>query len=330
LKKLSKIDPCLLVITKDSTGECIIAGAGELHLNVALTDLRDFLGSKVDFKISEPIVEFRESITATSASTIVVKSPNKHNRLCLTAQPLDETLVSDIESGQVKRVDHVRDLIPTLVKDYGWSKQEAARIWCFEGSNCVVDMSHGVQYLAEIKEHVVAAFSWAVKDSVLAGEPMHGVRINIVDAVLHADAIHRGGGQIIPTARRGFFAAVLDSQPVFMEPVFLAEILTEQELAAKIHPLVMRLRGFVVDEHPKEGTPLYIVKAHIPVTESFALSDMLRQATGGRAFPQLMFSHWQVVPGNPFESGSLAGSVMKAVRARKDLPSAVPTLGDYL
>jgi len=292
--------------------------------------LRDFLGPKIEFKISEPIVEFRESITATSTTTIVVKSPNKHNRLFLTAQPLDEKLVGDIDSGQIPPADNVRELIPILVKDYGWTKQEAARIWCFEGSNCVVDMSHGVQYLAEIKEHVVAAFSWAVKDSALAGEPMHGVRINIMDAVLHADAIHRGGGQIIPTARRGFFAAVLDSQPVLMEPVFLAEILTEQEIAAKIHPLVMRLRGFVVDEHPKEGTPLYIVKAHIPVSESFALSDMLRQATGGRAFPQLLFSHWQQVPGNVFESGTLAGGLVKAVRARKELPATLPTMSDYL
>jgi len=179
-------------------------------------------------------------------------------------------------------------------------------------------------------EHVVAAFAWAVKESVLAGEPMHGVRINLVDAVLHADAIHRGGGQIIPTARKGFFAAMLTSQPTLLEPVFLAEILTEQEVAARIHPLVMKLRGYVVDEHPKDGTPLYMVKAHIPVSESFALSDGLRAATGGRAFPQLIFSHWQQVPGNPFESSSLAGGVVKGVRERKGLPSGLPELGDYL
>jgi len=329
LKKLSKIDPCLQVITKDTTGECIIAGAGELHIEVALTDLRDFLGTKVDFKISDPIVEYRETVTASSATLpSLAKSPNKHNRLYIIAEPLDENLVKAVEAGNIK-TGNLKELSTVLVKDFGWSKVEAAKLWCFSGANCLVDATHGVQYLAEIREHLAAAFEWVINESVLAGEPLHGVKISLVDALLHSDAIHRGGGQLIPTARRAFYAAILKSKPALLEPVFLAEILTEQEVAPRIHPLVMKLRGYVVDEYPKEGTPLYIVKAHIPVSESFALSDTLRGATGGRAFPQLIFSHWQPVPGDPFDAASLCGTAVVEVRKRKELGSALPLVSDY-
>jgi elongation factor 2 len=332
LKKLSKVDPCLQVITKDSTGECIIAGAGELHIEVALTDLHEFLGDKIEFTVSDPLVEFQETISTESRSIAIVKSPNKHNRLFITAEPLAEVLCKAIEAGEVDTRDTTkkRDLASTLVSKFGWNKQDAGRLWAFSGTNCLVDASHGVQYLQEIREHVVAAFEWVIKEGMLAGEPISGVRFNLLDATLHADAIHRGAGQLIPTARRGFYAAFCQASPELLEPVFLAEIVTEQEVAAKIHPLVMKLRGYVIDEQPKEGTPLYIVKAHIPVLESFGFSAAIRGATGGRAFPQLLFDHWQSVSGDPTDPASKAGELVQRIRERKGLPSKVPGINEFL
>lgn len=331
LKKLSKVDPCLQVITKDSTGECVIAGAGELHIEVALTDLREFLSDKIAFSISDPLVEFQETVTVACEGTCLAKSPNRHNRLYVSAEPMPEDICKAIAAGTLKTNDNskLRDVHSQLVSNFGWTKHETTRVWCFEGSNCLVDMTHGVSYLHEIKDAVVSAFRWTVKESVLAGEPLHGVRINLVDAHLHADAIHRGAGQIIPTTRRAIYAAILKSKPTLLEPVFLAEIVTEHDVAAKIHPLVMKLRGYVIDEYPKEGTPLYIVKAHLPVLESFGFSAEIRGATGGRAFPQLLFSHWQPVPGDPFQSATMAGEVLKKIRERRNLGSALPDINDY-
>jgi len=288
------------------------------------------LGDRIQFVESEPLVEFKETVTEKSSQVALMKSPNRHNRLWMTAEPISEELCKAIEAGELDTGDTVKlkDLSAALVSKFDWSKQEAAKIWCFRGTNCLVDSCQGVQFLHEIKEHVVAAFDWVINESVLAGEPLHGVRFNLTDAILHADAIHRGGGQIIPSARRCMYLAVLHAKPTLLEPVFLAEIVTEQEIAGRIHPLVMRLRGYIIDEQPKEGSPLYIVKAHIPVLESFGFSANLRGSTGGRAFPQLLFSHWQPVSGDPTIETSNSGVLVKKTRERRRMGPLAATIED--
>jgi len=190
-------------------------------------------------------------------------------------------------------------------------------------------MSHGVQYLNEIKDHVSSAFETIAREGVLCGEPLRGVRFNLHDASLHADAIHRGGGQLIPTARRVFYAAILAAKPSLVEPIYLAEIQTEQEVIGKIYSVVSQRRGTILEEIPKSGTPLYIVKAHLPVLESFGFDAALREATSGRGFPQLIFSHWQVMEGDPVKEGSLPNTTVMIVRKRKEMKNEIPTVEDY-
>ena len=111
---------------------------------------------------------------------------------------------------------------------YDYDLTEARKIWCFgpdgTGPNILVDCTKGVQYLNEIKDSVVAGFQWASKEGVLSEENLRGVRFNIFDVTLHADAIHRGGGQIIPITRRCLYACLLTASPRLMEPVYLCEI----------------------------------------------------------------------------------------------------------
>jgi len=216
-----------------------------------------------------------------------------------------------------------------LSDEYEWKKEDTLKIWFFEGNNVVVDMSQGVQYLHEIKDHVSSAFIDVCKESVLCGEPLRGVRFNLHDATLHADAIHRGGGQIIPTARRVFYASILCAKPSLIEPFYLAEIQTEQEVIGKIYSCVSMRRGTVLEEIPKPGTPLYIVKAHLPVLESFGFDAALREATSGRGFPQLIFSHWAVMEGDPFKADSLPNTTVMTVRKRKQMKNEIPTVEDY-
>lgn len=186
LKRLSKSDPCVHCYTSDS-GEHIVAGAGELHLEICLKDLEED-HAQVPIKIGEPVVQYRETVLAESSMVCLSKSPNKHNRIFMQALPLDEELTLQIEDGKVTPKDDFKARGRVLAEQYGWDVTEARKIWCFgpdvSGPNLLVDVTKAVQYLNEIKDSCVAAFQWATKEGVLADEVMRGVRFNILDVVL--------------------------------------------------------------------------------------------------------------------------------------------------
>jgi len=326
LFKLKNSDPCLQVLTEES-GQSIIAGAGELHIETALADLREFFGD-IKFTVSPPVVKFNETVLAASTQTCLAKSPNKLNRLYVTAEPLSEKLVTDLDSKKL-RLDNPKELYFTLTKEYGWEKNDASKLWWMEDTCCLVDMTHSLPYLASVKDHIVAAVKSATAEGVLGGEPMRGVRFNIVDAVLHSDSLHRSVAQILPAAKRAFFAALLCASPALVEPVFLAEIQAEQKVLSKIYSLLSKKRGNIIEELSKEGSTFYTVRAHIPVLESLGFDAALRQETSGHASPQLVFSHWQSLPGNPYEEGTLAGKELTKLRERKRLKDKLPVLSDY-
>jgi len=245
----------------------------------------------------------------------------------MTAQPLGDELTTALERGKLALKDS-KIMIKQLVDDFGWDKTEASKIWYFVGSNCIVDSSRGVQYLNEIKDHIRSSFEDTVQQSALCGEPMRGIRFDLLDAHLHSDTIHRGPGQIIPTASRLFFAAVLSAEPRLVEPVYLADVQTEQAVVGKIYSCVAQRRGSVVEETPRPGTPLSQVKAYLPVVESFGFASELREATSGRAFPQLLFDHWQMVQGD-LTNDSLPYKLVMEVRRRKGLKFELPTVDEF-
>merc|ERR1712054_760785 len=98
LKKLSKSDP-LVVCTTEESGEHVIAGCGELHVEICLKDLRDEY-AQCDFVMSDPVVSYRETVCDTSSIQCLSKSPNKHNRLYVVAEPIEEELSLAIEDGK--------------------------------------------------------------------------------------------------------------------------------------------------------------------------------------------------------------------------------------
>jgi elongation factor 2 len=331
LKRLSKSDPCVRCYIEES-GEHIVAGAGELHLEICLKDLQDeFTG--VELKTSDPVVSFRETVTDKSNQTCLSKSPNKHNRLYLTAEPFADGLSEAIEDGKITPRDDPKSRARELSEKYGWDVTEARKIWCFgpetTGPNTLVDVSKGVQYLNEIKDSFVAAFQWATKEGVLCEENMRSIKYNIHDVTLHTDAIHRGGGQIIPTARRVIYACQLTAGPRLMEPVYLVEIQCPESAMGGIYATLNRRRGHVISEEQRPGTPLYNVKAYLPVMESFGFTADLRSATSGQAFPQCVFDHWQVIQGDPLVPGKPQDIVL-ATRKRKGLALEIPPLDRFL
>lgn len=207
---MSKSDPMVQVFSEES-GEHIIAGAGELHLEICLKDLEEDHAC-VPIVKSDPVVSYRETVTDESSVTCLSKSPNKvstnrnltdiywyfqHNRLYMKAQPFPEGLADEIEDKKITPRDDPKVRGRYLSEKYEWDVNDARKIWCFgpdgDGANMVIDVTKGVQFLNEIKDSVKSGFDWASKEGVLCDENMRGIRFDLHDVTLHADAIHRGG-----------------------------------------------------------------------------------------------------------------------------------------
>merc|ERR1719281_1374001 len=332
LKRLAKSDPMVQCIIEES-GEHIIAGAGELHLEICLKDLEED-HAQIPLKKSDPVVSYRETVSEESSMMCLSKSPNKHNRLFMKAVPMPDGLAEDIDDGKVIPRDDCKIRGRYLADTYEYDITEARKIWCFgpdtNGPNLMIDCTKGVQYLNEIKDSVVAGFQWASKEGVLCDENLRGTRFNLYDVALHADAIHRGGGQIIPTTRRVLYASMITAEPRLMEPVYQVEIQCPENAVGGIYGVLNRRRGHVFEEAQTPGTPMFVVKAYLPVNESFGFTADLRSNTGGQAFPQCVFDHWQILPGDPMQENTKPNTIVEDTKKRKGLKPGNPDLGNYL
>jgi elongation factor 2 len=331
LNRLAKSDPCVQV--SHDKNEHIIAGAGELHLEICLKDLEeDFAG--IPIKTSPPVVSFRETVTELSRIICLAKSANKLNRLNFQAEPLADGLIAAIEAREItpRMEDRVRG--KELQTRFGWDQTDGRRVWSFgpdtEGPNLLVDTTKSAEHLQQVKEHLIGAFQWVTAKGVLCDEPLRGVRFNCVEVALHSDAAHRNGSQILPAGRRALYASLLTARPTLIEPVYLTEITAPLTVCGAVHAVLSKRRGRAFDQVQREGTPLMIIRAHLPVMESFGFDKELRSRTSGQAFPQMIFDHWENLVGDAFAPDNKLFEVITAVRKRKNLDLAIPTLDRYL
>jgi elongation factor 2 len=331
LAKLSKSDPLVLVVSDEQTSEHIICGSGELHIEICLHDLEELSG--IEIVKSNPVVTYKETVLTASSEVMMSKSANKHNRLYVTAEPLPENLPEAIEDQKITPRTEPKLRTKLLIDDFNFDINDSKKIWAFgpetTGPNLLVDKTVGVQNLNEIKDSVTGGFQWATKEGCLSGENMRGVKFSLMDVTLHADAIHRGGGQLIPTARRVFYAAYLASTPALQEPMFLVEIQCPETAVGGVYQTISTRRGEVHSEEPISGTPLFAVKAFLPVSESFGFTAALRSETSGQAFPQCVFDHWSTISGSPLEAGTKAQEILLSIRARKSMRLEIPSLDQY-
>jgi len=332
----------LVRCSTNKTGQHIIAGAGELHLEICLKDLREDYMKGAAVRVSEPIVSFGETIDAKTGydekhpKIAVSKSPNKHNRLYMYAEPLTDEFVKAVDEDEITLPNQaeMKKFGRTLADEYGWDIGLARKIWTFgcppdAKANVVVDATKGVQFLSEIKDHVVGAFMQVTTGGVLCDEVMRGIKFCITDVKLHADTIHRGAGQIMPCAKRVFSACQLSSSPKLLEPMFLLDITVPQSAQSGVFSTLNQNRGEIEKIEDRVGTPLSQIQAYLPVLESFGFTELLRKNTGGQAFPQMKFSHWKKVSGDPFSEGSAANKILMETRQRKGLKMTLPAFGDY-
>ena len=247
---------------------------------------------------------------------------------------------------ECKNSQDLPKLVPTP-KDYKVQAKEIAeahgfdadqvgqkRLWAFgpdgSGPNWVLDSTIAVQYLSEIKESVNSGFQWGTKSGPLCGEQLRGVIIKLMDVTLHADSIHRGMGQILPAARQVLFACMYLSAPTLMEPFYQADIAVPVAEAGGVYSTLALRRGQIVEEIPRAGTPMTSIKAYLPVNESFGFTGALRAATGGQAFPQCSFDHWEAMTGDPFKAGNKVYDIVRDTRKRKGMKEEMPPLEEYL
>jgi len=306
-------DPNLVTTINKETGEYLLSGMGELHLEIACK----FIVEKgLDIVTSRPIVVYRESVSDKGV-VAMGKSPNKHNRFWLQVEPLDEKVVRMIEEGVISEDMGRKNIANILYKEAKWPAEEARNVWAVdEYKNILIDATKGIQYLREAREMIISGFRWACKAGPLCEEPIRGVKVKLVDAQLHEDPVHRGPAQVMPAVRKALLGSFLTAKPILLEPIYKISVSVPSQWVGSVTSLIIRKRGRITAS--SQRGPITTISGYIPVSETFGLSAEMRSATSGHAFWQSTFDHWEKVPEN------IAANVIAEIRKRRGLPPEVP------
>uniref|UniRef100_A0A3B4VLU9 116 kDa U5 small nuclear ribonucleoprotein component n=1 Tax=Seriola dumerili TaxID=41447 RepID=A0A3B4VLU9_SERDU len=307
LRKVNKSYPSLTTKVEES-GEHVILGTGELYLDCVMHDLRKMY-SEIDIKVADPVVTFCETVVETSSLKCFAETPNKKNKITMIAEPLEKGLAEDIENEVVQITWNRKKLGEFFQTKYDWDLLAARSIWAFgpdtTGPNILVDDTLPSEVdkalLGSVKDSIVQGFQWGTREGPLCDEPIRNVKFKILDAVIAQEPLHRGGGQVIPTARRVVYSAFLMATPRLMEPYYFVEVQAPADCVSAVYTVLARRRGHVTQDAPIPGSPLYTIKAFIPAIDSFGFETDLRTHTQGQAFALSVFHHWQIVPGDPLD-----------------------------
>ncbi len=318
LRQVAKEDPTLVVAINEETGEHLISGMGELHLEIVTGRIKRDKG--VEIVTSEPIVVYRETVTGTIKS-VEGKSPNRHNRFYFDLEVLPDEIVTLIKSGEISMNQPNLERRDILMKA-GMDKDEAKSIKDIKGTNMLIDMTKGIQYLNETMELIIEGIHEALAGGPLADEPVQNLKMRLVDVKLHEDAIHRGPAQVIPAVRGAIKGGMLVAGDSLLEPVQKIQITVPMDQMGAATSQIQGRRGQVFDMTSEGDTITVVGKA--PVAELFGFAGDIRSATEGRAMWNTEFSGFELVP------NSMVKEVVIAIRKRKGLKEVLPTPSDYL
>nr|A9A9U4.1 RecName: Full=Elongation factor 2; Short=EF-2 [Methanococcus maripaludis C6] len=314
LRQIAREDNTVRVEINEETGEHLISGMGELHIEV-ITNTKIGRDGGIEVDVGEPIVVYRETITGTSPE-IEGKSPNKHNKLYMIAEPMDESVYAAYVEGKIHDEDYKKKTTAdgeARLVEAGLEKEQAKRVMSIYNGNMIVNMTRGIVQLDEARELIIEGFKEGVRNGPLAAEKVQGVKIRLVDATFHEDAIHRGPAQIIPAVRFGVRDAVAQAKPVLLEPMQSVYINTPQDYMGDGMKEINNRRGQILDME-QEGD-MSIIKSSVPVAEMFGFAGAIRGATQGRCLWSVEFSGFERVP------AELQPKIAKQIRDRKGLKS---------
>jgi len=307
LRQVGKEDPTVRIEINEETGEHLIAGMGELHLEI-ITYRIDQKG--VEIETSPPIVVYRETI-ASKAGPVEGKSPNKHNRFYIEIEPLEDTMFQalqqkKINEGKVKG----KEMVATFM-EYGLEKEEARKVWDVHERSLFINMTRGIQYLDEIKELLLEGFESALDDGPIARERVMGIKIKLMDAKIHEDAVHRGPAQVLPAIRKAIYGSIMMANPTLLEPKQKVFINTPQDYMGSATREVQNRRGQIVDMQ-QEGD-MMTLESKVPVAEMFGFAGDIRSATEGRCLWSTENAGFERLP------VELQKQIVRQIRDRKGL-----------
>jgi elongation factor 2 len=318
LQQVAKEDPTIDIEINEDTGEHLISGQGELHLEVVTQRIERNQGIPVT--TGEPIVVFREA-PQTESREVEGISPNRHNRFYMTVEPLDEDIVEVLKQGKAT-MDMPELERREALQEAGLDKDTSQNVEHIHGTNIVIDDTKGIQHLNETMELVLEGFEDALNDGPLANEPVQGSLIRLLDARLHEDAIHRGPAQVIPAVRRSLHNALVDAEVRLLEPIQEVRIDVPNEHMGAASGEVQGRRGRVDDMY-QEGD-LMVVEGVAPVEEMIGFSSDIRSATEGRASWNTENAGFQVMADN------LQREKIMDIRERKGMKMELPDAIDYI
>ena len=307
LRQIGKEDPTVRVEINEETGEHLISGMGELHLEI-ITYRIDEKG--VEIETSEPIVVYRETI-AGKAGPVEGKSPNKHNRYYIDIEPLSDELFNAIQDGKIKEGRVKKKENTSTFTEYGLPKDEAKKVWDVYKRSLFINMTRGIQYLDEIKELLLEGFESALDDGPIAREKVMGLKISLRDAKIHEDAVHRGPAQVLPAIRKAVYGAIMLANPTLLEPIQKVFINVPQDYMGAATREIQNRRGQIVDMS-QEGD-MATLESTVPVAEMFGFAGDIRSAAEGRCLWSTESAGFVRLP------PELQKTIIREIRARKGL-----------
>ena len=310
LRKVGKEDPSIKIEINEETGENLISGMGELHLEIIENRIKTEKG--VEVKTSAPIVVYRESVMKKSPE-VEGRSPNKHNSFFLIVEPLEEAVSKAIGNGEISagRVKKKDDKLWAALNTAGVSNDEA-RQYRDVFSGCVfLDKTKGEVHIGEVIDLILDSYENVMKAGPLAREPCRKLKVSLVDMKLHEDAIHRGPAQVYPAIREAIREGFRSGVPVLFEPLQTHMIEVPTEYMGDITKLISSKRGQLLDAR-QEGMDTFIT-AKLPVAEMLGWSSDLRSASNGRGVSSLMEQNFERMP------TELQQKIIKQIRDRKGL-----------
>ena len=317
LRQISREDPTLAIKINEETGEYLVSGLGELHIDAKIE--RPLKEKGLNVTTSPPIVIYRETVRLESPE-VEGKSSNKHTRFYVKVEPMEPGLYEALADGRIEEKNvrkYLKELIPKLV-EAGMDRDEAKKLYDIFNRNSLVDVTKGIQYLSETMELVTEAFERVMDNGPLCGEPCTGIKIKLTDAKLHEDAIHRGPAQVLPAVSDAIKEAVLRAKPTLLEPVQVIRIDVPEELMSNAMNQVQNRRGTVLDVKTEMGAA--IVQSKLPVAEMFGFEGQLKSATGGKGFYSLVDVRFERLPED------LKTATIQKIRERKGLSKDIPQI----
>ncbi len=315
LKTLNREDPTLKISINQETGETLVSGLGELHLDAKVE--RKIREKGVEIDVSPPIVVYRETIQ-NQGPVVEGKSPNKHNKFYISVEPVSDEIYRAMIEGEIR--DGVikgkkSETVEKLIK-LGMSKDDAKNSILIYNHCILIDSTKGIQYLNEAMELIKNSFKNVCDQGPLAREPCAAMIIRLTDAELHEDAVHRGPAQVMPAIRYAINNGMLRSGTTFLEPKQILRIDTPQDYIGNVTAEVNNRRGEIQNVEQEEFSS--VVTAKLPVAEMFGFEGALKSATAGKGFQSLMDVVFEKIPKD------LRDQITLKVRERKGLSKEIP------